>query len=92
MKKQSKGKPRGPRRWSLLSPRQQYRLRHRRAKWLAETEKSYVNYARGIREVRKAKGMSQREMSAIMKVSLRQYKRWEAGQSMPMEARKVGST
>ena len=76
-------KPRGPKRWSLLSPRQQYRLRHKRAKWRSESDRQYKKKGTELRELRNFQQKTQREMAEKLGVSLRQYKRYEAGESIP---------
>ncbi len=74
-------KPRGPKRWSKLSQREQYRLRYRRAKWRAKHDARYISEAHGFLTLRNRLGLTQREMATRYNVSLRSYKRWEAGQS-----------
>ncbi len=75
-------KPRGPKRWSKLTKRQQYRLRYRRAKWRSELP-TYAASAELFRIRRDREGISQAEMAQKVGVSLRSYKRYESGQSMP---------
>jgi len=41
------------------------------------------NAAKTLKLARKATGMTQAQAAIAARVSLRQYKRWEAGESMP---------
>lgn len=74
--------PQGTKKWSLLTPKQQTQLKYQRAKWRATRLMAYMNFAREVKRAREARGLSQAEMAKQLRVCLRTFKRYEAGQSI----------